>query len=303
MYTNDLSETTADIESENKDENLNSESAEEKLAKLLARANDQVPRLLKLETAEDFTLKENADEVIYIKSKMAVASDRTKRKIYYNKLHELNIVELVMKIWRILFETDFTSTEKKSARVHNVMRASQVILWNGTDIDMAICRQAVDAGVHTFFLQCLQDEKLSQDEFTSDFMLGVARGIFGIFHNLLQNVEGARTAFREQNAVQIISHYKDKGSTMVQCKALLCLAYIVDEQENEKLLSHDKNFTFMLDILRSAMKQDNHHSRKYGYNVQELVSTFYSWEFLAGEYYNCNQQNSHFIVLFTCYDL
>ncbi len=233
---------------------------EEVIAKLIF----MIPTLLK---ATDYSIKQNSDDIVFIRKNL-FPKDRDKRKKLVDIVVPLGLEDLFPRVLKQFFHLDFLLAEFTAQ--WTVMKNCLVIFWNGTDISSKLCELLIEKGIHGYILELLRDSRICQKELSNKSGVYFVKGLMGICHNILQQDDVARGYLREKGCIDTFKNYMDVSNTMIQCKAMMCLAYVINESENELLNSTESNFKFLTKILADSLLSPDHHSRRYGYSADEL---------------------------------
>ncbi|XP_041471482.1 uncharacterized protein LOC121420981 [Lytechinus variegatus] len=95
--------------------------------------------------------------------------------------------------------------------------------------------------------------------------------IFSIICNCLRNYPDNREVLRMHNAASYIQTFLESNSYVLRAKALNILAYIVTEDENDKLNTSPKNAEFMVNVLQSTLADDKEKSDHYSPNTDHFA--------------------------------
>lgn len=213
----------------------------------------------KEECAVDETMKEVVSTVKTVKEK---------KTMYADKLADENMPEIFRKIWLKYF-TDKVKLE--DVHYKKYLYPSLVAIWNGTDRSLKMCHKCLSTLLYLDILCFLRSAPIKPETMLAAETneSHIVRGLTGILHNLVRTVE-IRQELREGGAVDIMRSYLSSANLMIQCKAEIILAYILNEEESAVFNSDPKHVEFILTILRSALKHPEHRSR-YGFSALETV--------------------------------
>ncbi|XP_063960399.1 uncharacterized protein LOC129267623 [Lytechinus pictus] len=95
--------------------------------------------------------------------------------------------------------------------------------------------------------------------------------IFSIICNCLRKYPDNREVLRMHNAASYIQTFLESSSFVLRAKALNILAYIVTEDENDKLNTSPKNAEFMVNVLQSTLADDKEKSDHYSPNTDHFA--------------------------------
>ncbi|XP_077984441.1 uncharacterized protein LOC144439064 isoform X2 [Glandiceps talaboti] len=203
-------------------------------------------------------------------------------------LLKLNIQELFLKIWKNL--SGYTlSVKDSSGNSDNIkeIRAAynydciKIVLWNSADCLPALCREIGKAGIIEILLGQLKMPEHAPSKMTGDEEYSainadrMVRSNMGILHNVIRNCLDNRPHFREANALDILTGYLNCKHVTIQAVSVLILAYIIKDEEVEKISTGDECIQFILKILESALsvedEQQYHLSQEYFFDTTEIV--------------------------------
>ncbi|XP_074653238.1 uncharacterized protein LOC141907481 [Tubulanus polymorphus] len=244
---------------------MNRYSVEEVLDNLAVR----IPRLFE---RNDYKHEFLAD-LQFVKRRTSWSPDETFRLKIADKLIELNIVDLFIRIWNSIHDDDEENREIHESPVglKNIVQIV-IILWNTSDISRQLCRQITDKGCLQLGLMDLKSAEFALQKLGNDNKLYYVKGLLGIMHNVCRHDDGnSREVFRSADAVAILQSYLPVRSLVIRTKVLLILSYLLDETENDILNADDQNISFFIDILRAALNSDSHFSKDYGFHASEIV--------------------------------
>ena len=228
-------------------------------------------RCSELMAVEDFSSAESIDHLGFIREVSIYGrSSQAKKLAIADYLHSKGLAEIFLKVWQCSFPLDFLNPEKQLILTN--MKFVMIALWNSTDRSPVLCERVVQLRVYEDILRYLSDEKINPQQLDDTRKLYLVKGLLGVLHNTVQSCTAARQAYRDCSAVSIFRDIRAASNEMVKLKAGLLLAYIINEDENEEINADSKNFTFLVSILESALKSQNHRSKKYGFQATELIT-------------------------------
>ena len=70
---------------------------------------------------------------------------------------------------------------------------------------------------------------------------------------LPQRCDAARGVYREAGAVNILEKFRAVNDKDIMCAVHFSLAYIVTEEENDKINNDDNNLAFIIELLRQVI--------------------------------------------------
>jgi len=73
------------------------------------------------------------------------------------------------------------------------------------------------------------------------------------YHLLPQKVDAARQVYREAGAIDILPKFRVVTDAETKCILSFVLAYIVTEEENDKIYNDDDNIAFIINMLRQVI--------------------------------------------------
>ena len=250
--------------------NIDGEKSEHELKVKIKEAKDKfkdvIPHLL--------TLTEFDGDAVH--AQLSKISKQTQYKLgtafresVANALVEADIVDVFAKMWRYAFSKLGTPEGSAKTTVFRNFRQILVIIWNGSDASPPMCQELIKQGFINTFFEAFNDPRFAPSFLETDMVLEyIVKGLLGILHNIIQHCfSAARDAFREAGAVNILQRYRNMagtklGNPMLKCKAVLLLAYIINEDEQSVINSDDTNIQFLVKVLKSAMEGENHKSKR-----------------------------------------
>ena len=87
--------------------------------------------------------------------------------------------------------------------------------------------------------------------------------ILGILHNSIRLCSDDREFYRNAGAVGILKEYLKQSPVIISTKALMTLAYIVNEEESGILGKSEVGVATIVQLLQQAVKSDNHRAKIY----------------------------------------
>ncbi|ELT88039.1 hypothetical protein CAPTEDRAFT_72731, partial [Capitella teleta] len=222
-------------------------------------------------SAEDYATKIVNGDLVYLKEASKYGERGPDRLILCDAFAESKATEVFQRIWEHNFnDTSSNFLSRENPNLFNNMKDSMILLWNGTDMSTTLVKEIVDTNLHVEILNYLKDEKLSSHKLKGVYKKYLIKGLMGIINNLVQTCDCVHT-LRELGAVELFMDLHKAKDDMIACKALMVLAYLINEEENKTLNADDANFAFMVKILQSCLEEENLHSKRYGFSAHEIV--------------------------------
>ena len=228
-------------------------------------------RCSELMAMKDFSSVECMDHLGFIREVTINGRlSRVKKLAIADYLHSKGLAEIFLKVWQSNFPLDFLNPENQ--RILAIMKFVTIVMLNSTDRSSDLCERVVQLRVYEEMFRYLSDENMNPEQLDDARKLYLVKGLLGILHNTVHFCPAARQAYRDSSAVSIFRRIRLSSNAMVELKAGLLLAYIINEDENEEINADSKNFTLLVRILESALKSPNHRSKKYGFHTVELIT-------------------------------
>ena len=73
----------------------------------------------------------------------------------------------------------------------------------------------------------------------------------------LQECDAARQVYRDANAQGILPKFQSVKNNVTRCMVIFTLAYIVTEEESDKINQDDKNIVYIIDALEEVTPSIN----------------------------------------------
>lgn len=218
----------------------------------------------KLDTCTDYMAKDISDTLGMLSVKSMEEDTRT---AYGDILADLGFGKLFVKMWNNM-------PSKNS--LHKMQRLTmKQAFWNYTDLSKKFCLELGKAGALELLLQELEDLKDSksvqaQDHVNTDLVL---------VYNCARFCDENRAVFRafcsknSQTAVDILSGYFTDSVLVNKTVSLLTLAYIVEENESEKLATTGTTgcLTFLISLLEESLRYSNHRATSVIFSTEEIL--------------------------------
>ncbi|XP_064644563.1 uncharacterized protein LOC135498267 [Lineus longissimus] len=235
------------------------------LTEVMALLESRIPKLLDI---IDFTTSKPLDDLKFVKRRTNYNPDNSWRIHIADKMEELGIVQLLIRIWNSIHKEDGTVHQDALTNIIQVVST----LWNTTDISRSLCEKITRSGAITLFLEDLRNDAFNSTELENDEMkLYYVKGIMGIMHNICRHYRDSRDVFRDAMAVKSLQGYLESDNPVLKLKVLILLSYIITEDENMIIHADDTNICYIIEILKSAIESEGHFSKKYGFCASELV--------------------------------
>lgn len=164
------------------------------------------------------------------------------------------------------------SKHPRSTDAMRNLRAVVTCLWNSTDKSPQLCDQCSRRGVIQLLLKELEDPRLAVSELKEHNRIYLVKGYLGILNNIIRYHDKSREIYRESSAVKLLQAFQKAPVLMIKTKAVMLLSYVINETENDIINATDKNIAFMVKMLQSAIENDNHYSKKFGYWAVEIIA-------------------------------
>lgn len=161
------------------------------------------------------------------------------------------------------------------------------IHWNGSDISEYFCQQITESGELKYIIENilthwrLEGNTLIDKEFvtpglSSEQRLRIMKGLLGIIHNVLRNTDDARQIAREAGGIEILRKLllvDDPGklNIVVEAKCNINLAYLVREDESDKIDTNERVIRFIAKLLEGGLNSSNHIHKRYHFAVDETL--------------------------------
>ena len=262
-----------DTKSENsKSENNESSKVRVNLKQLIT---NQDPEIILNNAESHFKLLENSKNEIdseefalhieYLREcTISAVVTRRVRTMVADKLTNLGLAKLWKELWhKLCYLPEHQETLKQLL----------YILWNSSDCNPLLCQDIQKNQIHIDLIEYIGTEKFIpyRPENKQKSIPFFIKGCYGILHNTIQACD-IRSDLREHRAVQISQAIRDYPDTMIQCKACILLAYIINENESSEINLNDKLVSFLVSILKDSLKKSDHVSARYGFNSAEVLS-------------------------------
>jgi hypothetical protein len=235
------------------------------LTEVMAHLESRIPKLLEL---IDYTSTKPLDDLKFVKRRTNYNPDNFWRIHVADKMEELGIVQLLIRIWKSIHNEDGTI---HNDALNNIIQVVST-LWNATDISRSLCEKVTRSGAISLFIEDLRSDAFNSMELEKDEMkMYYVKGLMGIMHNICRHYRDSRDVFRDAQAVKTLQGYLKADNPVLKLKVLILLGYIITEDENTIIHADDSNICYIIEILKSATESEGHFSKKYGFCASELV--------------------------------
>ncbi|THD19436.1 TIR domain [Fasciola hepatica] len=182
----------------------------------------------------------------------------------------------------------------KNRPVANLIKL-HMLVWNVSDRLQSFAFKLVSADVHFHLIQLLRKPQLhpSVCHIEQNARL-LIHSCIGILHNIINHIPQTRGAYRNSDAVRALTAFVTGGDLNIlrfsnnsgsppdntssihylslRISALLLLAFLVDESENDTLHATEIHMVYLIAALEDALYfPPTYYSRTYGYRATELL--------------------------------
>lgn len=161
--------------------------------------------------------------------------------------------ELYIKITRSM-EDYRRGRQQDKEGIYNLM-ITQMAFWNFTDVSPALGH---DLGAHGGVEMLLKDIEVLEEHINQKQVHEYVEVLLGILHNAIHLYNKNRPIYREANAVDILTKLLKADDMTVKIKALLVLAYCVDEEESGVLATAHGCVKLLTQMLKQAVSTIDH---------------------------------------------
>ncbi|XP_070538016.1 uncharacterized protein [Ptychodera flava] len=187
----------------------------------------------------------------------------------------IGFCDVFCKMWKSLTNVDLIGDDQNSRalKVYNKLKG---VIHNFSDASQRLCEELGKSGAVVCLLKELEYpelnyKKIDEEEGNDGKRRRWIKSTLGILHNTIRMSADNVLIFREAGAVDLLTEYVKCTYLIVRAKALLNLVYIVNEDENDKIMTGGTNISFLVKMLESALESDDHMSKMYYFDVEELV--------------------------------
>lgn len=161
----------------------------------------------------------------------------------------------------------------KASQSMTNLKVATKIMWNTTDKSPALCEECIRQRIIQLLLTDLGDLRLAVTEMKDHHRLYLVRGYLGTIHNINRYCSGeARDICRENGAVKILQQYLKSTWLTLKTTTIMVLSYIINESENDIINATDKHLVYIIKILESAVRSENHFAKRYGFWAVEIAA-------------------------------
>ncbi|XP_077867140.1 uncharacterized protein LOC144356158 [Saccoglossus kowalevskii] len=222
---------------------------------------------------ESYSNNETCDAIICIDKMYSEAKIDDDRKPLGDHLAELGFGKLFVSMRTDLMQEDLFEQNSQDISLKVYTRLKKTI-HNYSDVSQLLCSELGRSGAVAALLSELKKEQLSYKRIDMDDDGKLRRWIkstLGTLHNTIRMCVDNVPIFRQSDAVPLLMEYLKCTYLIVRAKALLNLVYIVDEDENDKIMTGGTNIAFLVKMLQSALQSPSHMSKTYYFDAEELV--------------------------------
>lgn len=214
------------------------------------------------------------------------------RRLVLEKLLEDDILNLLKVYWKAVSEAfekkrstappgsssgqlweHYTTAQKNIVEALGNCYYIMIIVWNGSDMKIPETLKLLYDGIVEFILARLDTDLHPINVTPTHPQYKVVKACFGILHNFCDKDENAVADLRERDALRIIGKYRNSGTSMLQMRSMLILAFLLTESDKNKSVIEleEKDIKFLIELLQDAMNSPGERSPKYGYTAAELI--------------------------------
>ncbi|XP_070538017.1 uncharacterized protein [Ptychodera flava] len=228
-----------------------------------------------LDTCADYCSHECLSALTDINHAYRCVKGDEERSPLGDHLAEVGFADVFLKMWKELTKEDLM-VEEQNSRALKVYNKLKGVIHNFSDVSALLCEELGKSGAVAALLselnyQELNYKKIDEEEGNDGMRRRWIKSTLGILHNTIRMCADNVPIFREAGAVDLLTEYLKCTYLIVRAKALLNLVYIVDEDENDKIMTGGTNISFLVKMLESALESDDHMSKMYYFDVEELV--------------------------------
>lgn len=151
-----------------------------------------------------------------------------------------------------------------------------VVFWNGSDPKNDQTLKQIYDTLGLFLLENLDKYLYPVTSQDNHPQYKIVKAFFGTLHNLCHKYEECIDELRSKRGLAILSRYRNTGSVTLQVKSMLASAYLLQDQDIDQAEAiielEEVDIKFMITALDDALKGEKYYSKKFGYNVEELIS-------------------------------
>lgn len=169
-------------------------------------------------------------------------------------LTSLDFVEVFQRFWKTNFDRIAAPDTSHIGRWYTAY-SLLLVMWNMSDKCSTVCQRILKVQLHSDLLDFMKSDHLAAGRMGEEKPSSIVQAFIGILHNVVQRAIGARESLRSCDAVERVQSYRECSNAMVSCVALMIQAYLVTEDENEKINSDDKVFSLLVKLLKAGIYQ------------------------------------------------
>lgn len=169
-------------------------------------------------------------------------------------LTSLDFVEVFQRYWKTNFDRIAAPDSSHVGRWYTAY-SLLLVMWNMSDKCSTVCQRILKVQLHSDLLDFMKSDHLHASRMGEEKPSSIVQAFIGILHNVVQRAVGARESLRSCNAVERVQPYRECNNAMVSCVSLMIQAYLVTEDENEKINSDDKVFSLLVKLLKAGIYQ------------------------------------------------
>ncbi len=178
---------------------------------------------------------------------MGLQTSMDERKLWVEALQKSGLISRCVEWWAKLYRKDIF--DKKQEDLMRNFRMMVGSLWNTTEISDNSSQDFTNAAGFLVLLKSLDSPQLTPQKLREDksnvSRLYVAHSIGAILLNVLRRHLEAKSSFRDAQGLKICQRFLHSSLDIIKCKFLLCLAYAINEEENESILGETGTTKFL----------------------------------------------------------
>ncbi|XP_022095179.1 uncharacterized protein LOC110981688 [Acanthaster planci] len=196
-----------------------------------------------------------------------------------DELVEEGYPDLFLKIWNGVYHDDiYTSKEQyRQYIVYNLLKQASI---NFTHVSRKLCgamgsseRGIVPLVAKEFEHPLMKLEALKDGVKKAlwDSPRETLKKTINILANIIRGDIDNKLVFRQANIVPHLKALLECRFMIMRAKALLCLVYLINEDENEALNTTDDNIDFVIKVLGKCLNEKGHYSEHYTFSAEVVV--------------------------------
>ncbi|XP_038051199.1 uncharacterized protein LOC119724289 isoform X3 [Patiria miniata] len=197
-----------------------------------------------------------------------------------NELVEKRYPELFVKIWNAVYDKDIYLSPGLTREyiAFNLLKQATISF---THVSWNLCVEMGSAkhGIVPLIAKEFDHPLMTQEGLRS----GVKRALWNspretlkkminILANIIRKNIDNKPVFREAQIVPHLQELLKCRFMIMRAKALFCLVYLINEDENEALNTADDNINFVLKVLGKCLDQRGHYSDHYTFSAEVVVN-------------------------------